>query len=116
MTVIRGIRYSIPSHGFGVTSDRAKLSGIRVRDYLVDLEHVGDRRSIMTNRSKTPILDWQAASPGRIPFLIVNGHPVRSRMSLDASSSPVSWIVAHGALGSHGVGKPSMRNPGMDWE
>ena len=74
-------------------SDRAKLSNVRVRDDLVDLEHVGDRRSIMTNRSKMQI-SWQAAFPGRVPLLIVNGHPVRSRISLDASSSPVSWIVA----------------------
>jgi hypothetical protein len=73
-------------------SDRAKLSGVRVRDYLVDLEHVGDRQSIMTNRSKTRIY-WQAAFPGRIPLLLANGHPVRSRISLDASSSPISWIV-----------------------
>jgi hypothetical protein len=75
------------------TSDRAKLSGVRVRDYLVDLEHVGDHRSIMTNRSKMRIY-WQAAFPGGVPLLIVNGHPVRSRTSLDASSSPVSWVVA----------------------
>jgi hypothetical protein len=74
-------------------SDRAKLSGVHVRDYLVDLEHVGDGRSVMTNRSKVQIY-WQAAFSGRVPRLIVNGHPVRSRISLDASSSPVSWIVA----------------------
>jgi hypothetical protein len=73
-------------------SDRAKLSGVRVRDDLVDIEHVGDRRSIMTNRSKMQI-HWQAAFPGRVSVLIVNGHRVRSRISLDASSSPVSWIV-----------------------
>jgi hypothetical protein len=74
-------------------SDRAKLSGVRVRDYVVDLEQVGDGRSIMTNRSKAQIY-WQAAFPGTVPFLIVNGHRVRSRTSLDPSSSPVSWVVA----------------------
>jgi hypothetical protein len=73
-------------------SDSAKISGVRVRDNLVDLEHLGDRRSTLTNRSKKTI-HWQAAFPGRVPLLIVNGHPVRSRISSDASSSPVSWIV-----------------------
>jgi hypothetical protein len=74
-------------------SDSAKLSGVRVRDSLVDLEHVGDRRSTLTNRSKKPIY-WQATFPGRLPILIVNGHPVRSTISLDESLAPVSWIVA----------------------
>ena len=73
-------------------SDRAKVSGVRVRDNLVDLEHIGDRGSILTNRSKKPI-HWQAAFPGRVPILTVNGHPVRSTMTLDALLSPVSWIV-----------------------
>ena len=74
-------------------SDRAKLSGVRVRDNLVDLEHVGDRRSTLTNRSKAPIY-WQATFPGRLPILIVNGRAVRSSISLDESLAPVSWIVA----------------------
>ena len=74
-------------------SARAKLSGVRVRDNLIDLEHVGDRRSTLTNRAKVPIY-WQAAFPGRLPILIVNGHPVRSTISLDESLAPVSWIVA----------------------
>jgi hypothetical protein len=74
-------------------SDSAKLSGVRVRDSLVDLEHMGDRRSTLTNRSKKPIY-WQATFPGRLPILIVNGHPVHSTISLDESLAPVSWIVA----------------------
>lgn len=74
-------------------SDSAKLSGVRVRDNLVDLEHVGDRKSILTNHSKVPIY-WRATFPGRHPILILNGHPVRATMSLDESLSPVSWIVA----------------------
>jgi hypothetical protein len=74
-------------------SDSAKLSGVRVRDSLVDLEHLGDRRSTLTNRSKKPIY-WQATFPGRLPILIVNGHPVHSTTSLDESLAPVSWIVA----------------------
>jgi hypothetical protein len=73
-------------------SDSARLSGVRVRDNLVDLEHVGDRRSTLTNRSKKPI-NWQAAFPGRVPILIVSGHPVRSTTTSDASLAPVSWIV-----------------------
>jgi hypothetical protein len=73
-------------------SDSARISGVRVRDNLVDLEHLGDRRSTLTNCSGKTI-HWQAAFPGRVSILIVNGHSVRSRMSSDASSSPVSWIV-----------------------
>src|ERR1017187_453676 len=73
-------------------SDSARISGVRVRDNLVDLEHLGDRRSTLTNRSKKTI-HWQAAFSCRISILIVNGHSVRSRISSDASSSPVSWIV-----------------------
>jgi len=89
-------------------SDRAKLSGVRVRDNLVDLEHVGDSRSIMTNRSKMPI-HWQAAFPGRVPLLIVNGHPVRSRISLDALSSPVSSIVTDVPTGATvSVSRPTL--------
>jgi hypothetical protein len=80
-------------------SDSAKLRGIRVRDYLVDLEHVGDQRSTLTNRSKKTV-HWQAAFPGRVSILIVNGRPVRSRMSSDASSSEVSWIVTDVASGA----------------
>jgi hypothetical protein len=74
-------------------SDSAKLSGVRVRDSLVDLEHLGDRRSTLTNRSKKPIY-WQATFPGRLPILIVNGRTVHSTISLDESFAPVSWIVA----------------------
>jgi hypothetical protein len=87
-------------------SVRAKLSGVRVRDNLVDLEHVGDRRSTLTNRSKMPI-HWQAAFAGRVPILIVNGHPVRSTISSDASSSAVSWIVTDVPSGATvSVGRP----------
>jgi len=74
-------------------SDRAKLSDVRVRDNLVDLEHVGDRKSILTNHSNAPIY-WQATFAGKRPILIVNGRLVRSTISLDESLVPVSWIVA----------------------
>ena len=74
-------------------SDSAKLSGVRVRNSLVDLEHLGDRRSTLTNHSKKPIY-WQATLPGRLPILILNGRPVRSTISLDESLAPISWIVA----------------------
>lgn len=73
-------------------SDRAKLSGVRVRDNLVDLEHIGDRESILTNHSKKPI-HWQASFLGRVSILTVNGHPVRSTMTLDGLLAPVSSIV-----------------------
>jgi hypothetical protein len=73
-------------------SDRAKLSGVRVRDNLVDLEHFGDRGSTLTNHSKKPI-HWQAAFPGRVSILMVNGQPVRSTITLDASLASVSSTI-----------------------
>ncbi|HEY1902146.1 MAG TPA: hypothetical protein VGG56_06935 [Terracidiphilus sp.] len=73
-------------------SDRAILRGLRIQENLVDLEHVGVRRSALTNRSGKTIF-WQAAFHGRIPILTVNGKPVRANISLDAKRLPVSWIV-----------------------
>jgi hypothetical protein len=74
-------------------SDSATLMGVRILANLVDLEHVGNRRSTLTNRSG-PTLHWQAAFAGKVPFLIVNGHPVRSKISSTAALAQVSWIVA----------------------
>jgi hypothetical protein len=73
-------------------SDSATLTGVRVRENLVDLEHVGNRRSTLTNRSG-PTLHWQATFSGRVPFLMVNGHPVRSKISSDAALAQISWII-----------------------
>jgi hypothetical protein len=72
--------------------DSATLTGVRIRENLVDLEHVGDRRSTLTNRSG-PTLHWRAAFSGKVPFLIVNGHPVRAKISSNAALAPVSWII-----------------------
>jgi hypothetical protein len=74
-------------------SDSATLMGVRILANLVDLEHVGNRRSTLTNRSG-PTLHWQATFSGKVPFLIVNGHPVRSKISSTAALAQVSWIVA----------------------
>jgi hypothetical protein len=74
-------------------SDSATLMGVHIRENLVDLEHVGNRRSTLTNRSG-PTLHWQATFSGKVPFLIVNGRSVRSRISSDAALAPISWIVA----------------------
>lgn len=74
-------------------SDSATLRGLRVQDKLVDLEHDGNRKSVLTNRSKGTI-HWEAAFPGRVPVLMVNGKKVRATVSADALLSPVSWIVA----------------------
>lgn len=73
-------------------ADRAIMSGIRVRENLMDIEHTGDRRSVLTNRSG-PMLYWQATFSGKTPILIVNGHPVRSKISSSATLAPVSWTV-----------------------
>jgi hypothetical protein len=73
-------------------SDSATLSGVRVRENLVDLEHVGDRRSVLTNRSGKAV-HWQAAFRGRVPILIMNGRPVRAKTSSDAAQAQVSWII-----------------------
>jgi hypothetical protein len=80
-------------------SDSATLTGVRIRENLVDLEHVGDRRSTLTNRSG-PTLHWQAAFSGKVPFLIVNGHPVRAKISSNATLAPVSWIITDVASGA----------------
>jgi hypothetical protein len=77
----------------------ATLMGVRIRENLVDLQHVGNRRSILTNRSG-PTLHWQASFSGKVPFLIVNGHPVRSKTSSTAALAPVSWIITEVASGA----------------
>ena len=73
-------------------SDSATLRGLRVQDKLVDLEHDGSRKSVLTNRSKETIR-WQAAFPGRVKILTVNGKKVCATISADVLQSPVSWIV-----------------------
>lgn len=74
-------------------SDRATLTGVRIRENLIDLQHIEGRSSALTNRSG-PILHWQAAFQGKVPFLIVNGHPVRTKESFDPGLAPIiSWIV-----------------------
>jgi hypothetical protein len=86
-------------------SDSATLSGLRIRENVVDLEHVGDRRSILTNRLGKAVR-WQATFPGRIPILIVNGHPVHAKISY-AALAPVSWIITDVAAGATvSVGRP----------
>lgn len=80
-------------------SDSATLTGVRIRENTIALQHIEDRSSALTNRSG-PTLHWQAAFPGRIPFLIVNGHPVRSKISSNATLTPVSWIVTRVASGA----------------
>ena len=74
------------------SSDSATLTGVRIRENVVDLEHHGDRRSTLTNRSG-PTIHWQAAFSGKIPFLIMNGHSVRAKVSSDSAGAPVSWVV-----------------------
>jgi len=73
-------------------SDSATLTHLRIRENLIDLQHIGDRTSTLTNRSG-PTLRWKAAFPGRIPFLMVNGHPVRAKGSFNAALAPISWII-----------------------
>jgi len=80
-------------------SDRATLTGVRIRENLIDLQHVGNRRSILINRSG-PSLYWQATFSGKVPFLMVNGHPVRSKISSTAALAPVSWIITEVASGA----------------
>lgn len=81
------------------SSDSATLTGVRIQENVVDLEHHGDRRSTLTNRSG-PTVHWQAAFSGKIPFLIVNGHSVRAKVSSDAAGRPVSWIVTDVVAGA----------------
>jgi hypothetical protein len=73
-------------------SDIAKMKGIRIRQNLVDLEHVGDQESSLTNRSGPP-LHWQATFSGEVPSLEVNGRPVRAKTASSAVGTPVSWII-----------------------
>jgi len=83
-------------------SDNATLTGVRIRENVVDLEHNGNRRSTLTNRSG-PTLRWQATFSGKIPFLMVNGHSVRSKVSSDAAGAPISWIITDVASGASAV-------------
>lgn len=80
-------------------SDSATLKGIRVRGNVVDLEHLGDRRCTLTNRSGETI-HWQAAFPGTISSLIKNGHPVHAQTSFDAAGAPMSWIITDVPVGA----------------
>jgi hypothetical protein len=93
----RPVLYSIAR--FPKNSDSATLMGVRIRENLVDLQHVGDRRSVLTNRSG-PTFCWQATFSGKVPFLIVDGHPVRSKISFTAGLAPVSWITTEVATGA----------------
>ena len=87
-------------------SGSATLSGVRIRGNLIDLEHVGDRRSILTNRIGKAVR-WKATFPGRIPILIMNGHPVHTKISSDAARAPVSWIITDVPAGATvSVGRP----------
>ena len=83
-------------------SDSATITGVRIRENVVDLEHSGNQRSTLTNRSGTT-LHWQAAFPGKIPFLMVNGHSVRAKLSSDAIGAPVSWVTTDVAPGASAV-------------
>jgi hypothetical protein len=80
-------------------SDSATLKGIRIRGNVVDLEHSGDRRSTLTNRSGE-MVHWQAAFPGKVSILRENGHPVHAQTSFDATGTPMSWIIADVPLGA----------------
>ncbi|HEY1743995.1 MAG TPA: hypothetical protein VGG18_12580 [Granulicella sp.] len=74
------------------SSDHAILKGVRIRENVVDLEHNGDQRSTLTNRSG-PTVHWEAAFSGKIPFLVVNGRSVRAKVSSDAVGAPISWVI-----------------------
>jgi hypothetical protein len=88
------------------STDNATITGVRIRENVVDLEHRGDQRSTLTNRSG-PTLHWQAAFPGKIPFLILNGRSVRASASADAAGAPISWVTTDVASGaSVVVGRP----------
>ena len=84
------------------SSDSATIAGVRIRGNVVNLEHRGDQRSTLTNHSG-PTLHWQATFPGKIPFLIVNGHSVRASASADAAGAPISWVITDVAPGASAV-------------
>jgi len=79
-------------------SDSATMNGIHIRQNLVDLEHTGDQKSSLTNRSGPPLL-WQATFSGKVSFLKVNGRRVPAETASNAAGTPVSWIIVDVPLG-----------------
>jgi hypothetical protein len=73
-------------------TDRAKVLGLRVRGHVVDVEHVGDGQSALTNHSDKA-LRWRAEFLGRAAVLNVDGKMVRAESSFDEVHQPVSWVV-----------------------
>jgi hypothetical protein len=73
-------------------TDRAKVLGLRVRGHVVDVEHVGDGQSALTNHSHKA-LRWRAEFLGRAAVLNVDGKMVRAESSFDEVHQPVSWVV-----------------------
>ena len=73
-------------------TETAKVSGLRVRGQVVDVEHVGDARSALTNHSNKTVR-WRAEFTGRAAMLTVDGKTMRAESSLDAMEMPVSWVV-----------------------
>lgn len=81
------------------SSDSATLTGVRIRENLINLEHVGYQKSTLTNRSG-PTLHWQAAFLGKHPYLTVNGHLIRTKIASNAVRVPVSWVITDVAPGA----------------
>jgi hypothetical protein len=71
-------------------NDTAKLSGLQIRDNLVDLEHFGNRRSSLTNHSG-PVVHWQPMFDGRVSHLWANGRAIAVHTSLDTGRGLRSW-------------------------
>ena len=74
------------------SSDIATMKGIRIRQNLVDLQHMGDQQSSLVNRSGPP-LHWQATFAGKVASLKVNGRPVGAKTAFSDAGTPVSWII-----------------------
>ena len=72
-------------------TESAKVLGLRIHGRVVDVEHVGDKRSTLTNRSDKALL-WRAEFTGRVATLRVNGKTKRAESALDAMQKPVSWV------------------------
>ena len=73
-------------------TETAKMSGIRVRGQVVDVEHIGDARSELTSHSDKA-LRWRAEFAGRVAMLRVDGKMAPAESGLDAVQMPVSWVV-----------------------
>ncbi|HEX4319307.1 MAG TPA: hypothetical protein VHZ52_00285 [Acidobacteriaceae bacterium] len=73
-------------------TERAKVSGLHIRGRVVDVEHVGDGRSVLTNHSDTA-LRWRAEFAGRAAALKVDGKMVRAESSFDEAHQPLSWVM-----------------------